>query len=250
MILNCMDFKDIAETISVVSNIFVSIITIYLFYKRFLAKGLYFSDIKVMNQTFSPNAIYVSIENRSLKPLIVKELYLIIENKYRLSFPIEKPRIIDAYKLETFEIQYSNLKPKVSMSMLGENSAVIVKTQNGYMYDTFCKKICFRKFKLFFKTTSSDDLFKYKLIGVYSRLFNDEIINPFITHFIDFRRKDGSVFKKVYMDKMGILSDVVPYFGNGIPREIASDDKRLKEYLTDFATEHDLIVSHTKIPLQ
>lgn len=244
------DLKSIEETISIVSDVLVTAITSYLFYKRFFSKGLYFSDIKISKETFSPKAIYVSVENRSLNPLIIRELHLIIDDKYRLTFQIEKPKIIEPYKLEIFDIQFSKINPDVLTHIFNKNMAILANTQDGFIYDMFCKKVCSKKIRLLFKKFSRNTLYKYKSINILRNFFNGVIINPFITDYIKFTRKDGSLFKEIFIAKGGLLSEHVPFLGNFIPKEITSDSNRLEKYLKIFASKFDLIVYHTKIPHQ
>lgn len=129
------------EWVSFAANVCILSITVYTFYITFISKKIKILNISQSQSLSDGNSLSVVIENKSLSPLVIEEVCLIIDNKYKVRIEqFSSPLILEPFSAKLIEsCKYSFLTPDIKIP-IGKNSALEVKTSRKTLYVQMRKK--------------------------------------------------------------------------------------------------------------
>ncbi|AYK06545.1 hypothetical protein [Brevibacillus laterosporus] len=213
-------FSSIREWVTFAANICILLITIYTFYLTFISKKIKFMSISESLSITDGDNFSVVLENKSLSPLVIEEIYLIIDNKYKVQVKkFESPLILEAYTAQKVTShRYSYTAPSLP-SLIGNNTVLEVKTSRKKLYLRLHKKVP--------KVTREMRNIPYNVEKI-TNTYNEKIV-PKNAKFVLVASK-GDWQKTVFIFKTGVMTgEILGY--NGMPEEAVKDQGNLLRFL-------------------
>ncbi len=118
-------FTIIREWVTFAADICILAITIYTFYITFISQRIKFISLSNSSSNSKGDSFAVVLENKSLSPQVINDIYMIIDNKYKIQVKkFEVPLILEPYKaMEISSEKYSYTTPSLPLKtglMTGE----------------------------------------------------------------------------------------------------------------------------------
>ena len=193
----------IRNWITFASDISILLITLYTFRLTFISK-----KIKVLSYGTTcdkdGNSYNLIIENRSLSPIVVKSVSMIVDKKWKLGIiKYKKPLIVNPFSTEYIEKnKYGYIEHEEEFRF--EDVVFEIETSKGKYYIPFNKR--FSKIsKELKKITSNVNCFNY--------MYNNKIILPEAKYIVDIYKNKDFV-DTIFILKSGLMTDSL----NGIDK--------------------------------
>ncbi len=127
--------SSIREWVTFAADMCILLITTYIFYLTFISKKIKFMSVSQSLSTSNGNNFSVVLENKTLSPVVILDIYLIIDNKYKIQVKkFENPLILDVYTAQkVISDRYSHTVPTLP-SFIGKNTTIEVQTSRKKLY--------------------------------------------------------------------------------------------------------------------
>jgi len=156
---------------------------------------------------FQGDRMFITIENKSLRPIVIHKVSLIINGQYKLMVEsYEKPLILDGFKATTIEMRpfseihdYDTNQP-YDLSLSGKKMCLKIETGRGSLFSGY--QLSFREVQKIKKNEGN-----LKLLTFYRKTYNGKILVPNIKYALLYT-KDG-VVETVFIHQNGIISEEI-----------------------------------------
>ncbi len=227
-----MNWTVISDVFSFIGDICLFAITAYTFRLTVFPKKLRFIGYQPSFSTFEGDSLTISLENRSLSPVVVQSVQLLYDGYYIEIFKSEDDGdcIIDGFKTSTIA-----MKPFSKITINGEefnfhkvrDLILRIATPRGIQYVAFAhgpqKKLSLLSLKIKDAKTKKYPLKKGLVMRNY---FNEKIVKDYIRYALVYEDKNG-VQQTVFIHKNGPMSSA-PFGYNGLPKELVEDKTKLQ----------------------
>lgn len=233
-----IDWSFFVGILSTVGDICLFWIAVYTFRLTVFPKKLKFINFREKRSTFGGASFEITLENRSLCPVIITSLELVYGlNRIKV---FDGYLVIDGFKAGTIVMEpYSfidSVEGKIDIDILSiDKMSLWIQTSRGVQHVRY-KNI-------------SDLLYKYKhrkylkwiQTTVVRNKFNDKILVPGIKFAISFVDAADELYT-VFIHKSGMMSDAL--FGyNSLPKEIVENEEMLRKHFNTEFEKHNLFYS-------
>lgn len=227
-----MNWMMIKDLFSLVGDICLFAIAVYTFRLTILPKKLRFIGYRPSFSTFEGDSLAVTLENRSLSPVVVQSMHLLYGEYYIQIFDSDDDGecIVDGSKTATIV-----MKPYSKIAINGEeiklhdvkNLALRVVTPRGIQYIAFANGPQKRLALLMRK--AKDTKMKNQLVKtgtVYRNYFDNKIVKDYVRYALIYKDERGEMCT-IFIHEGGLMSSAL--FGyNGLPKELMEDKTRLQ----------------------
>lgn len=221
--------SSIREWATFAADICILLITIYTFYITFISQKIRFMSISKSSSTTNGDNFSVVLENKTLSPLVIEDIHLIIDNKYKIQVKkFESPLILEAYTAQKVTSdRYSYTVPSLP-SPVGNNVVLEVKTSRKKLYLRLHKKVP--------KVTEEMRNIPYNVTKI-TNTYNDKIV-PKNAKFALIVSK-GDWQKTAFIFDTGVMTgEILGY--NGIPEDAVKDKENLIQFLDIWLKPNDV----------
>lgn len=211
-----------------IESVCVFVITVYTFYLTIFPKKLKFLDYSIHYSVFWGESIKISLENRSLSSVCVRNVYLKINDEYLI--PIfhgheDGYRIIDSFHAETFVSKphtqlYGKDGAKLRIDPAAEGKiCIIVETSRGKQ--TITQKVKPAPFKKGKETI---------VARTDRKTFNGVVISKDMAYGLVYYDLDHAKHN-VLIHKSGAMSESIGEI-HRVPDELMQDAEKLQQYFS------------------
>lgn len=241
-----IDWEVIKSVISMLGDVCLFFITVYTFRLTVLPKKLKFIDFRFAMNVFYGGTIEVVLENRSLCPVVVKRVELIIDS-HRIevcNFNDDGGCIVEIFKTATIKSKpYTEIVSKDSQKVLHFNDlshmSLWIETSRGNQH------IRFDKVSKILHSYQKRKLSSYKLTKIFRVPNNEDVVSRYVKYIVKFTDKKEDV-QTVRILESGTMDKAL--FGcNHLPTELVENEQRLREYLDLEFTKHNFTYTLQKI---
>lgn len=239
-----MNWIVIRELFSLVGDICLLAITAYTFRLTVFPKKLRFIGYRPSFSTFEGDSLSITLENRSLSPVVVQSVYLLFGEYYIQIFNSDDDGecIIEGFKTSTIvmnpfskitingdEVNFHNVKDLI----------LRIDTPRGVQHVAFArgprKRLTLLVRKI--KDVKMRD-FPLKTGMVKRNYFNGKIVKDYVRYALVFKEKGGEQHT-VFIHKSGFMSEA-PFGYNGLPKDLVEDKMRLHEHFENEFAKRDI----------
>lgn len=211
---------EIREWVNFLANICILLITIYTFYITFVAQKVRFLGMRHYFSNSDGNGFSIVVENKSFSPIIITDMSLIVEAKYRIEVKkIESPLILSPFSACKIDSdRYSYLDPKIDFDF--RNTVLELTTSKRKLYIG-------RKGLLHKKAIKNDCYIVAKITNIY----NGKIVPKGAKYALTLIKNGQQI--TCFIFETGLLTESI--LGcNGLPREVVKTQPLLCCYLDDW----------------
>lgn len=222
-----LNLSNMRDWIGFCADICMLFITLYTFYLTFIRIRLNFCGIGENNSNSDGKSFYVIIENRFLLPVVINNVNLIMNDKYKICLTeMKDPLIIESFCAKRVESKkYAKLYPN-NVNINFEESILEVITTKKVLY-----------LKLNKKAHISKKMKKMKAPNVCMMTYeyNNKIVPENAVYSLDYIRDSKN--HTVFIFKSGILTENILGY-TAVPVENMNNKKQLEEFLDKFFVEN------------
>ncbi len=227
------------EIFSTVADISIFLITVYTFYITVFPK-LRFLGISHHFSMFDGDSMTISLENRSLSPISIKEVDLILDD-YKITFFNKKDAqeecIVDGFKTIAIRMEpFSEIKSEDDGLNIITSKPRYIKmvTSRRTQYIKINRKQCASFLKRYEKRN------KLKQTMVIRNLYNGLLVKPHIKYALSYL-DDKQEIQTLLISENGILSGYIFGF-NVIPTEHLTTEDSLRDFFKNFFKDKSFTV--------
>lgn len=235
-----LDFPIIRDWVNFAANMCILAITIYTFFITFLSKRIKFRSISIAYSNTEGNSFSVVLENKTLSPILINDINLIVDNQYKVKVKkFDSPLILEPFKAKKITSnKYSYTDPDLG-TMTGHKNVLEVVTMSG-------KKLYLPWHK---KTPKVSKQMKqcYANVSVITNTYNGKIVPKFAKYVLIVSRDDWN--NTIFIFESGTMTgEILGY--NCLPKEVVKEKVKLVEHLDDLFKPNDIgyYVEEIKIP--
>lgn len=131
----------VREWVTFAADICILLITVYTFYITFISQKIKFIYLSNFSSDSDGNNFAVILENKSLSPQVIKDICMIIDNKYKIQLKkFDVPLVLEPYTVKKISSEkYSYTIPSLPLKT-GENVILEVSTTRKKLYLHMHKK--------------------------------------------------------------------------------------------------------------
>lgn len=209
----------IRNWVTFAADISILLITVYTFKLTFIS-----SKLKILSYGASlgndGDSYYLVVENRTLKPVVIKNVTMIVDYKWKfLIGSYSKPLIVHPFSTEYIEKEkYAYMEHNDEFKY--ESIIFEIKTSNKVLYIPFRGKVS--------KLTKELKTVPYN-IQTMTDTYNGKIILPATKYILDVY-KDKELVNTIFIYGSGVMSDAINGY-NGIPNDYINDKEKVIEIL-------------------
>lgn len=235
-IITSEHLDNVREWVTFAADISILFITIYTFYLTLISKKIKFQSISVSSSISEGGSFSVILENKALSPVVIEEVCLIIDNRYKVQVKkFDSPLILEPFKTQKIiSDRYSYTEPSLP-SISGNNTALEVKT--------FRKKLYLRLHKKTPKITRNIKQMPSNVTKV-KNTYNGKIIPEFAKFVLTVSKEDWK--NTVFIFNTGVMTGEILGF-NGIPEEVVKEHVALTEFLDSWLKPNEVSYHVEKI---
>lgn len=217
-------FGDIRNSISLLSDSCVLLITLYTFYLKFWCKKISFIQYSPTYSIFEGDHLSVVIENHTLSPICLDEVRMIYGNKYKLTMvKYDEPQSIEPLKTFVVKMAPFSYLGGISFSELNgiQDKYLELSTSKGLIYTKLNKNVKIYK----------GNKNPAQIVMVAREFYNGHLIFPDTKYALSFRTKEN--LETIFINSNGLMSRAVGGF-NAIPKEVINNKNEIEEIFKKF----------------
>lgn len=222
VILDNLKWEYVKNLIGIIGDLCLFFIAVYTFRLTIFPKKLKLIGLSYQSGIWDGEAIEFILENRSISPVVVRAVDLIVDSK--LVQVYRGGCIIDGFKTETIRLEpYLQIiaEDKVIDISMNPDVTLYVETSRGKYYikhereHSFLYRLKKQRLDRFTKTTVVRNYCNGKLIPVSTK------------YILTYKVKDEGV-NTIFIDESGLMSDAIFGF-NSLPKEIIERETDLRD---------------------
>ena len=216
-------FTIIREWVTFAADICILAITIYTFYITFISQRIKFISLSNSSSNSKGDSFAVVLENKSLSPQVINDIYMIIDNKYKIQVKkFEVPLILEPYKaMEISSEKYSYTTPSLPLKT-GDNVILEVSTTRKKLYLYMHKKTP--------KVTKEMKNIPYNVTKI-TNTYNEKIVPQNAKYALSLSKGDWQ--NTVFIFKTGLMTgEILGY--NSIPEDALKSMEDLIQHLDNW----------------
>lgn len=231
-----LNWNNIKVLLSVLGDVCLFYISFVTFRLTLYPKRLKFIGFRYNGGAFSGDSFEITVENRSLSPVVITSLELVVGTKRIKVF--DGQRIVEGFKSETIEmppytkIVDSDGEPIDIDIFAMKKISLWIKTTRGAQHvpyervPQFVARYIHKKEKKFQSTT------------VIRNYYNEKLVVSNIKYVLSFVDSTGEL-QTVFIHKGGTMSSA-PFGYNGLPKEMVDNEELLKKHFGDELSKRGL----------
>lgn len=227
----------IREWVTFAADICILLITIYTFYITFISQKIKFISFSDSSSNSNGDSFSVVLENKSLSPQVIKDIYMIVDNKYKIRVKkFEVPLILEPYTAKEISSEnYSYTIPSLPL-VIGANVILEVSTTRKKLYLYLHKKTP--------KVAKEIKNIPYNVTKI-TNTYNEKII-PKNAEYVLSVSKEGWK-NTVFIFKTGLMTgEILGY--NDIPENTLKSQKDLTLFLDNWLKPNGLNYYLNQLP--
>lgn len=216
-------FTIIREWVTFAADICILLITIYTFYITFISQKIKFISLSNSSSNSKGDSFSVVLENKSLSPQVINDIYMIVDNKYKIQVKkFEVPLVLEPYTAKEISSEkYSYTNPSLPLKT-GENVILEVNTTRKKLYLYMRKKTP--------KVTKEMKDIKYNVTKI-TKTYNEKVIPQNAKYVLSVAKGDWK--NTVFIFKTGVMTgEILGY--NGIMKDALKSKEDLIQYLDNW----------------
>lgn len=216
-------FTTTREWVTFAADICILLITIYTFYITFISQKIKFISLYNFSSNSKGDSFSVILENKSLSPQVIKDINLIVDNKYKIQVKkIEVPFILEPFKVkEITSEKYSYTTPSLP-PLNRENTILEVITTRKKLYLCMYKKTP--------KVAKKMKDLPYNVMKIRN-IYNEKIVPQNAEYILSVSKKDWE--NTVFIFKTGLMTgEILGY--KAILEEVLKSKEDLIYYLDNW----------------
>lgn len=238
-----MNWTLLREVLSIIGDICLFGITAYTFRLTVLPKKLRFIGLKEFYRSFEGDSLAVTLENRSLAPVVVQSVLLLYADCYINIFENDESECI----IEGFKTATITMKPYSEIRIHGEkvqihdfkNLILRITTPRGVQYIAYNRGMRMRISLLICKIKDSKTKdYLMRQASVIRRSFNGTIIKDHVRYALIYKNASGDL-QTVFIHQGGIMS-ASPFGYNALPKDIMDSKEDLQAYWENEFSKYNL----------
>lgn len=223
------DFTIIRDWVNFAASMCILVITIYTFYITFISKRLIFRSISLANSNSEGNSFSVVLENKTLSPILIDNINLIVGDQYKVKVKkFDSPLILEPFTAKKVTSnKYSYTVPDLG-TITGNNNVLEVNMSGKKIYLPLHKK-----------TPKVSKQMKQNHVNVttITNTYNGKIVPKFAKYVLIVSKDDWN--NTVFIFESGTMTgEILGY--NGLPEEVVKDKVKLIEYLDHWFKPNDI----------
>lgn len=230
------DWNTLKDIISAIGDICLFFISVYTFRLTIYPKKLKFIGYSYHSSAFYGNSVEITLENRSLCPIVVRSVDLVVAHNIIKIF--RGNQIIDKFRAEIIK---SDSYTKI-LTLTGEEikirgnfwrtALLVIETSRGKQFIQYEDN---NKFLSYFDNWR---LSKYSRASVYTKKAYGKVLSDNVEYVLLFTNSNNDIHNVFILDN-GIMSEDV--FGyNKLPKEIVCNEKILRDFWDKEFKKHSL----------
>lgn len=226
---NMNSFTIVREWVTFAANICILLITIYTFYITFISQKIKFISLSNSSSNSKGDSFAVVLENKSLSPQVINDIYMIVDNKYKIQVKkFEVPFVLEPYTAKEISSEkYSYTTPSLPLKT-GENVILEVSTTRKKLYLYMYKKTP--------KVTREMKNIPYNVTKI-TNTYNEKIVPQNAKYALTVSKKEWQ--STVFIFKTGVMTgEILGY--NGIPEDVLKSQEDLIQYLDNWLKPNGL----------
>lgn len=215
-----INFLFIRDWVSFAANICILVITVYTFFITFISKKIEFRSVSPSSSITKGNSLSVVLENKTLSPILIDNINLIVDNKYKIKIKsFDSPLIIEPFTASKITSDKHSYTIPYIGSLIGPKNVLELDMSGKYKYLPLYKKS--PKVSKNIKRSNTN-------VQIITNKYNEKIVPEFAKYILVFSK--DSWHNTVFIFESGVITEDV--FGiNGLPPEVVKDYNMLIEYL-------------------
>ena len=224
-----VDFPIIRDWVNFAANMCILVITIYTFFITFISKRIKFRSITVSNSHSEGNSFSVVLENKTLSPMLIDDINLIIENQYKVKIKrFDSPLILEPFTAKKVtSAKHSYTVPHLGAA-IGHKSVLEVNMSGKKIY-----------LPLYNKTPKVSKQMKKisENVMTITNTHNGKIVPEFAKYALSVSKDDWNTTVFIF-ESGGMTGEILGY--NGLPEEVVKEKVKLVEYLNDWLKPNNI----------
>lgn len=212
---------EIREWVSFSANLCILIITLYTFYLTFISKKV---RVLFFGKEYSEkgNSLNIVLHNKSLSPITVTSVKVIVNKKYKFLFKnFENPITINPFTTKYIEMESFCYMESVTTVQDLEDKNIILEIQTPY-------KILFVGFKNKIFYLSKNIKKMHCNVTVIKESYNNQLIMPGTRYIVNFRY--NNIVKNIFIHESGKMTDNIMGY-NAIPDTIINNKNDVRNII-------------------
>lgn len=239
-----MNWITIKEWFSLVGDVCLFVIAAYTFRLTVFPKKLRFIGYRPSFSTFEGDSLSITLENRSLAPVVVQSVYLLFGEYYIQIFNSDNDGecIIEGFKTSTIVMNpFSKITINGSEVNFHKVKDLILRiaTPRGVQYVAFAygprKNLTLLIHKIKDAKMKNSPL---KMGMVKRNYFNKKIVKDYVRYALVYKEKGGEQHT-VFIHQSGFMSEA-PFGYNGLPKDLVEDKTRLQAHFENEFVKRDI----------
>lgn len=230
-------FTIIREWITFAADICILLITIYTFYITFISQKVKFISLADSSSHSNGNSFSVVLENKSLSPQVINDIYMIVDNKYKIQVKkFEIPLILEPYTAKgissnNYSYTAPSLPPKTRKNVILE----VITTR---------KKLYLSMHKKRPKVAKEMKNILYNVTKI-TNTYNEKIVPKNAKYILSVSKEEWE--NTVFIFKTGLMTgEILGY--NGIPENTLKSQKDLTLFLDNWLKPNGLNYYLNQLP--
>lgn len=222
-------FTIVREWVTFAADICILLITIYTFYITFISQKIKFISLSNSSSNSKGDSFAVILENKSLSPQVINDIYMIVDNKYKIQVKkFEVPLVLEPYTAKEISSEkYSYTTPSLPLKT-GENVILEVSTTRKKLYLYMHKKTP--------KVTKEMKNIPYNVTKI-TNTYNEKIVPQNAKYALTVSKEEWQ--STVFIFKTGVMTgEILGY--NGIPEDALKSQEDLIQYLDNWLKPNGL----------
>lgn len=213
----------IRDWINFAANMCILAITIYTFFITFISKKIKFRSLSIAHSNSEGNSYSVVLENKTLSPILIDDINLIVENQYKVKVKkFDSPLILEPFTaMKVTSNKYSYTVPELRI-MPDHNTVLEVKMSGKKLYLPLHKKT--PKVSKQMKQSNEN-------VITLTNTYNGKIVPKFAKYVLIVSKEDWN--NTVFIFETGTMTgEILGY--NGLPKEVVKEKGKLVAFLDDW----------------
>lgn len=239
-----MNWIVIKDLFSLMGDICLFAIAIYTFRLTVFPKKLRFIGYRPSFSTFEGDSLSITLENRSLSPVVVQSVHLLYDEYYIEIFNSDDDGecIIDGFKTATIE-----MKPFSKITINGDEVSfdkvtdfvLRIDTPRGIQYIAFARGPQ-KRFSLLARKMKDARMKNYPLRTgtVFRNYFDGKVVKDYARYALVYKDGEGEKHT-VFILENGFMSDA-PFGYNGLSKDLVDDEEKLQAHFESEFSKRDL----------
>jgi len=222
-------FTIVREWVTFAADICILLITIYTFYITFISQKIKFISLSNSSSNSKGDSFVVILENKSLSPQVIKDIYMIVDNKYKILVKkFEVPLVLEPYTAnEISSEKYSYTIPSLPLTTR-ENVILEVSTTRKKLYLHMHKKTP--------KVKKEMKNIPYNVTKI-TKTYNEKIVPQNAKYALTVSKEEWQ--STIFIFKTGVMTgEILGY--NGIPEDALKSNEDLIQYLDNWLKPNGL----------